>query len=289
MGGADESREQSTSRGAPMSRESTSAGCRRATRALARALASAALAAAASADPLSADRPGQSSPPNVVAPGAIQLEGGFAFERETAAGSSNANTIRVPQGLLRVGVLPFLELRASADGFVFEDRAGASSRASASDFTLGSRARVLDQSGAIPATALEFGLSLPTGSNSVTSDGVDPSGALLFEWALGARFALDLTVVLASTSLGVSDSRRAFSAEPALSLGAALTERASVFVEYYAVFVNRGLGDQHSIDGGFAWLLGDDLQLDVSAGAGLNDSAPDFFVSAGVAWRFRLP
>jgi hypothetical protein len=37
--------------------------------------------------------------------------------------------------------------------------------------------------------------------------------------------------------------------------------------------------------GGFTFLVNDDLQLDVSAGAGLNDAAPDFFVAAGVAWR----
>jgi len=31
--------------------------------------------------------------------------------------------------------------------------------------------------------------------------------------------------------------------------------------------------------------VNDDLQLDVSAGIGLNDAAPDLFVSAGVYWR----
>ena len=39
------------------------------------------------------------------------------------------------------------------------------------------------------------------------------------------------------------------------------------------------------IEGGFTFLVNEDLQLDVSAGAGLNDAAPDFFVAAGVAWR----
>jgi len=256
---------------------------------LAAALTGATLAAAAGADPIAADRPGQSNPPKVVAPGAIQLEGGFWFERETEGGAPNENTIRVPQGLLRVGLLRFLEVRVSADGYVFEDPSGASGRSSGSDLTLGSRARLFDQRGVIPATALEFDLSLPTGSDAVTSDGVDPSGTLLVEWALSERFTLDANLVLASTSLGVGDSRRALSAKPSFSLSASVSERASLFIEYYAAFIDRGLGDQHTVDGGLAWLVGDDLQLDLYGGVGLSDAAPDFFVSTGVSWRFRLP
>lgn len=56
------------------------------------------------------------------------------------------------------------------------------------------------------------------------------------------------------------------------------------FVEYYGV-IEDGAPDQHSADAGVTYLLSDDVQLDFSAGFGLNDAAPDFFVAAGVAWR----
>jgi hypothetical protein len=272
-----------------MSPESVFPVCWSVMQKIALALGSALLAATASADPISADRPGQSSPPSVAAPGTVQLEGGFSFERETDGGDPNTNTISVPESLLRVGVLSFLEVRVSADGFVFEERAGDNNRSSGSDLTLGSRARLFDQKGVRPATGLDFNLSLPTGSDAVTSDGVDPGGTLLFEWVLNERFALYANIGLASTSLGKGDSRRAFQAEPSVLLSASISERASVFIEYYAAFIDRGVGDEHSIDGGFSWLIGDDLQLDLFAGAGLNDAAPDFFVSAGAAWRFFLP
>jgi hypothetical protein len=258
-------------------------------RKIALALCSALLAATASADPISTDRPGQSSFPDVVAPGTVQLEGDFSFERETDGSDPNTNTISVPGSLLRVGVLSFLEVRMSADGFVFEERAGDNDRSSGSDLTIGSRALLFDQKGVRPATALDFDLSLPTGSDAVTSDGVDPRGALLFGWDLNERLVLYANIGLASTSLGKGDSRRAFQAEPSVSLSASISERANVFFEYYAAFIDRGVGDEHSIDGGFSWLIGDNLQLDVSAGAGLNDAAPDFFVSAGAAWRFFIP
>ena len=245
--------------------------------------------ATAAADPLSADRPGVTNPPDVVAPGAIQFEGGLSFERDTRGGGPNVNTITVPEGLVRVGLLPPLEFRVSADGYVLEERSGGNDESSGSDLAIGSRARLLDQKGIRPATAIEFDLSLPTGSDAVTSDGVDPSGLLLVEWEFCDRFALDGNLGFASVSLGQHDSGRAFQVAPSLSLGASIGARANVFIEYYATFSDRGVADQNAVDGGFSWLVDDNLQLDVSVGAGLDDAAPDFSVSTGVAWRLFLP
>ena len=109
---------------------------------IALALGCALLAATANADSISTDRPGQSNSPSVVAPGTIQLEGGFTFERETDGGDPNTNTLTVPGGLLRVGVLSFLEARVLADGFVYEERSGDNNRSSGSDLTLGGRVRL---------------------------------------------------------------------------------------------------------------------------------------------------
>src|SRR5262245_37705295 len=246
-------------------------------------------AAAAAAEPLSADRPGVANPPDVVASGAIQLEGGLLFERETHGSGPNTSTVTVPGGLLRVGLLSFLEFRVSANGYVFEKQSSGSNRSSGSDLAIGSRARLLDQQGIRPATALEFDLSLPTGSDAVTSGGVDPSGLLLVEWSFCDRFVLDGNLGLASVSRGNHVSGRAFQVSPSLSLGASLGASTQLFVEYYATFSDRSIPDKNALDGGFSWLVDDDLQLDFSAGAGLDHAAPDFSVSAGVAWRFFLP
>ena len=252
------------------------------------ALACALFGADADAQSFSADRPGISNPPHVLTPGEVQLEGGVELARETHGDEPNTRTLTVPGATLRVGVLSFLEARALVDGLVFQARDDGPDRASASDFALGARARVLDQSGVRPATALDFNLSLPTGSRAVSSDGVDPSGAFLFQWALPGRCTLDVNLGLGSLSLGAGNSRRAFQVAPSASFGVALGERASTFVEYYATLSDRALDDDHGVDAGFAWLAARNLQLDVSAGAGLSDSAPDYFVSVGAAWRFAL-
>ncbi len=140
----------------------------------------------------------------------------------------------------------------------------------------------------LPATALDFDLSFPTGSDAVTSDGFDPTGSFLFEWYLTESISLHSNVLLASVSQGKGTSKRTFEVTPTVSLGAPLGKRTSVFVEYYATFIDSGFKDEHAVDGGFAWLVGENLQLDLFAGAGLSDAAPDFFVSAGASWRFSL-
>lgn len=245
-------------------------------------------AAAADAEPLSTDRPGVADPPNVVAPGTIQLEGGLRVARETEGDELPTNTITVPESLLRVGLLPPLELRISTDGFIDEERSGASDRSNGSDLEIGGRLRFFGQDGIRPAAGLTFELSFPIGSNAATSSGLDPSGNFLLEWNWSERFTLDANLELAAPTMGKENSHRAFRVAPALSLTISLGTHTAFFIEYYSAFVDQGVSDEHSIDGGFTWLATDDLQFDISAGAGLNAATPDFFVAAGAVWRFLL-
>ncbi len=242
----------------------------------------------AAADVISADRPGVANPPSVVAPGTLQFEGGLQVESETDdGGDPDTVSYTLPDGVLRVGLIHDLELRLEADGFVFLDRKGASNQAVGSDLVLAAKWRLRDQAGLLPAFAVLPALSLPTGGDSVTSDGFDPSLDLLGEWALAERWSLTSNLGFAAPTQGVDDPRRVFALAPSVSLGFAITARWNAFVEYYGALNTGGVSDQHSVDGGFSWLADDNLQLDLSAGGGLDAAAPDWFVSAGFAWRFR--
>jgi len=237
------------------------------------------------AEPLAADRPGEGETTSIVPRGAFQLEGGFKFERQTGGDDPDTDTTTVPELLLRVGIHPIAEQRLSADGFVHEDRAGASNRSSGSDLELGTKLRFFDQDGLRPTTALLAMLSFPTGGRAVTSDGFDPRGSLLLNWGLGERLGLDANLGFAGPTQGPDDSSRVFELQPTLSLEASVTQRSSAFFEYYSTLRPSGGKDEHSIDSGVTYLLSDDVQLDLSAGVGLNRAAPDFFIGAGVAWR----
>jgi len=238
---------------------------------------------AALGDPLQPDRPGQANPPTVLAPGVVQIEGGFTFQRETDE-DPDTDTLTVPEIELRLGVHDRLELQASADGFVREWRDGGGNRSGGSDLGLAARALLWRQSAWRPATALGFSLSIPTGSGFATSDGVDPEFAVLYAWDIGQRWNLNGNFDFASESQGNDDSSHNFVFSPSLALGLTINDRVGAFIEYYGA-IDDDAPDQHSVDGGFSFLANDDLQFDLSAGAGLNDAAPDFFLSAGVAWR----
>jgi hypothetical protein len=43
---------------------------------------------------------------------------------------------------------------------------------------------------------------------------------------------------------------------------------------------------QHYLNGGFTYLVSDDIQLDLRAGFGLSDAADDFFAGPGLSIRF---
>ena len=124
------------------------------------------------------------------------------------------------------------------------------------------------------------------GRRAVTSDGYDPFGTLLASWELPQDLSLDANLGVAAPTQGVGDSERIYELFAAASLGIALTDRVGGFLEFYATVRGEGEPDEHAVDGGFTYLLTDDVELDVSAGAGLDRTAPDYFVGAGISWRF---
>ncbi|MFQ5716647.1 MAG: transporter, partial [Nitrospinales bacterium] len=62
------------------------------------------------------------------------------------------------------------------------------------------------------------------------------------------------------------------------------------FGMFYEIFGNRSLSakgkDAQSFDAGFTYLATPNIQLDASAGVGLNSVADDFFAGAGITVRF---
>ncbi|MDX1482510.1 MAG: transporter, partial [Woeseiaceae bacterium] len=72
----------------------------------------------------------------------------------------------------------------------------------------------------------------------------------------------------------------------AVGVSFAVNERTGGYIEYFAEFPDRG-DSRHTLNGGVTWLSRINLQYDVQAGVGLNDDAADFFLGAGVAYRFR--
>jgi len=70
-------------------------------------------------------------------------------------------------------------------------------------------------------------------------------------------------------------------------LGYSLTDRLGAFVELFGDVPMSAPGTPAtSFDGGFTYLVSENFQLDALAGVGLSDDAPDWFVGAGVTYRW---
>jgi hypothetical protein len=239
--------------------------------------------------PLVTDRPDQTESTSIVPSGLVQLEAGWSWVHEVDGGV-RARTHSMP-GLVRVGILERLEGRLGFEGFQSVARDGRPvSSSGLGDSELGFKYRLWDGGLWIPELALIVQVSIPTGSEGFSSERADPGVLLAFSNAISERLSLGYNLGSVWSSVDDGGGRRTALVDViyTVALGISLTGRLGMFVESFgSVGVQKGAADSHSLDGGFTYRLADNLQLDVSAGLGLNRAASDWFAGAGVA--VRLP
>ncbi len=68
---------------------------------------------------------------------------------------------------------------------------------------------------------------------------------------------------------------------PGLSIG----EKLYTYVEAFGAIVKNQ--PQHSLDGGVAYYLNNNLKVDISGGFGISPAAPDWYSSIGCSVRFN--
>lgn len=69
------------------------------------------------------------------------------------------------------------------------------------------------------------------------------------------------------------------------NLSYAITSNFGVFIENYGSLLQSDFDT--FLDGGVAYLINNNLQLDLYSGFGKNEDAKDFYVSAGISWRTK--
>lgn len=250
---------------------------------------------AANAPPLVSDRPDFTESTETVLSGRVQLELGYTFTYDSENGERERRHT-APEALIRIGVLENFELRIGWEGYAWTDTkthersdSGRTfhredSSAGANDVSIGLKLKLAEQSEMRPHLGLIAAVSIPSGSADLSSGDVDPE--VVLAWAYDLSEAVSV-----AGNLGVGapteDADRFVQTFGSVALGVGLTDRVGMYAEYFGVFPNADRSDcAHTFNAGLTWLLHEDLQLDVRAGAGLNEEADDFFTGIGMVWRF---
>lgn len=238
-------------------------------------------------EPLVSDRPDFTEASTTVGLGVWQLEAGYTytFDRD---GSDHEKQHSFPETLLRVGIFAeWLELRVAYNhassgarqSGVFQSETGGT------DLYLGLKIALTPQEGILPEMAIMPQMTVPTGHDAFTSDRVLPGVNWLYGWDLN-----DFLSFGASTqgNIDVEDNGDSFLVmAQSATIGYSLTDRVGAYTEYFGLYPTGATTalPENYFNGGFTFLVTNNLQLDIRAGVGLNDAADDYFLGSGFVIR----
>ena len=206
--------------------------------------------------------------------------------QDAAPGADRRWTQTWGQLTLRYGVRRRVEIFGGWDGLSL-DRVSVLGQsriiAGGNDLRLGAKFALLMEEAHGLTLTIAPAWSFPIGSEEFTSGSQDPSFRVLWARSLPRDWSISGNLLWSRLSDATS---RYWETGVMVGLTRGLTENFSVFVEGSDV-LQADRPDSWTIDGGLAWVIGVDSQLDFSAGKTLLERGDDWFVSAGITLRRR--
>jgi hypothetical protein len=214
---------------------------------------------------------------------------GYTYIRDTNDGSSTTEH-SFPEMLWRIGVFAeWLEFRIAYNhgGLIeiIDGVPGQNSVYGSRDLYLGVKLGLTPQQGIWPEMAIVPQMLVPTGDEEFTNDRVLPGVNWLYGWDLNERFSLAGST---QWNMNVDEGETYFLTAQSVTIGYTLTEKLGGYTEWFGVMPSGAVTvlPEYYFNGGFVYRVSNNLQLDVRAGVGLNDSAADYFVGTGLAKRW---
>lgn len=240
-------------------------------------------------EPLVTDRPDFTEASTPVGLGVIQLELGYTYTFDQS-GTTSTNSDSYPETLLRIGLFEdWFELRLGWNYANQTTRTGANrTRVTGSeDLLIGAKIGLTPQEGWLPEMALIVHSFVPTGSGAFTGGQMLPGMIWIYGWEINdcistAGQSQFNSVIDPETSRNYTEFSQSW------TVGYSLTERVGSYTEWYGLFPSGAdtAKPQHYVNGGFTYLVHNDLQLDFRAGVGINDAADDYFLGTGLSYRY---
>lgn len=244
-------------------------------------------AACLAGEPIATDRPDFVESSMTVGDGRFQVETSVAWERNDQGGLRD-RTFATPT-LLRYGISENWELRLESDGWMRETLRGPSTRERASgmaDTAIGFKYHIAGSGEDGASMAWLVHADLPSGSRSFGGHGVRPSLRFVAEWELPNDVSFGVMPGIVRDDDG---SGRGYTAGMlGIVGGKAWTTRFRTFAEIAAsqIASERDGGNVIAFDLGCAYLVNDDLQLDIAGSRGLTKHSPDSALTIGLSRRW---
>lgn len=236
---------------------------------------------AQSSDIIRSSRPGQSFTPYTVGEDAFQIQSGINFNGFDDSGSDDGDGFFFI-ALGRYGISETIEVRTEFQ--INRDQVMSAGEKETfnglSAWTIGVRFNILNPDDATkPALGFQFDLNTNAASSDFKSEYIAPKIILLHSQALNPW--LGLTTNWGVAWNGNDEIPRGFYT---LAFTFALSDKWAVLAENYGEVEDSDFDTR--FDTGLAYLVNNDLQLDLGMGYGKNDNASDYFIDAGVSIRF---
>lgn len=234
---------------------------------------------AAAAEPLVTDRPDFTESAETIPRGQTQIETGVTFTR-----TGKEKERAIDETLIRISTGDRSELRIEIPSYMRIQGNGAR-ESGFDDSYLGGKWVLRRGEGSKAGVALLAGTTLPTGSRSVAERKAQPEAILAVETELSEKVSIGTNWGIARASAEGEHFGQLFGS---VALDYELSNKWGTYAELYAYNrTERGGSAQKYFNGGFTYLVNNDLQFDARIGYGLgNGNGRERHFGFGVSHRF---
>ncbi|MBU4537017.1 MAG: transporter [Weeksellaceae bacterium] len=228
-----------------------------------------------SQESIETDRPDQTESASLTPKNFIQIESGFLYEKT----GDYSEKFSHPNILWKYGINDHFEVRMITE--LSSEKLGNETFSGMMPLTFGFKAKLTEEKNVLPKISFIGHLTAnKLSSKHFETTYIAPSFKFLFQHTLSEKWRMGY-------NLGADWNGETPDATAVYTLSAAytVTERLGAFAEVFG-FLNKYRKADHSLHGGFTYLISNDLQLDASSGFGISEISPDYFISCGVSYRF---
>ena len=226
--------------------------------------------------PIQLDRPDQTECPFITPTNYIQIENGFTVENF----ENNYRIYNYPSTLWKYGVNDNFELRLITE--LVSLKSSVNSNSGLLPITIGFKTSLFEEKGLIPKTSFIGHIATSRmGSKEFHTMLIAPAFRFLMQHTLSKKMMLAYNL---GAEWNGDNSQHNYIYT--LTTGYALTNKLGCYAELYGFISTQNEAD-HRFDGGFTYLIKNDMMVDVSGGFGLTDNTHKNYISLGFSYRFK--